>query len=84
MVFVLLSQVFLHIFRSGKYAHKPFNSSSSVPCSSVFLEIFLISFQGELFGGPISPVQALRLQVPGVELEYSRGKNPFLCDTYWM
>lgn len=34
--------------------------------------------------GLISPVQALRVQVPGVELEYSRRKNPFLCDTYWL
>lgn len=86
MVFVLLSQVFLHIFRSW-HIYKPFNSSFSVPCSFVVLfswEIFLISFQGWAVCGAHISCAGSKGSGAWCGTRILQKENPFLCDTYWL
>ena len=58
-------------------------SGFSIPYSSiVFLGIFLVDFQSQVFQGLISPVQDLEVGVSDVKLKSLslRGNDPYLCD----
>ena len=57
MVHTLFNMVFALVLVSSESVHELFKSRFSVPCSSiVFLDIFFIGFQSQVFWGLISPV----------------------------
>ena len=59
--------------------HEPLKSEISFPCSSVvFLDVFPIVFQSQVFCGLTYLVHVLRVGIPDVELESvaPQGKVP--------
>ena len=74
------SVVFALVFRYSEFMREPFKSMFSVPWSSVvFLDIFSVDFQSQIFWGLVFPVQGLGV---GVELKSlaPEGKDLFFCD----
>ena len=77
------SGAFALVWGSSEFDHGPFKRGFSIPCSAiVFLDIFPIGFQSQVFWGLLSPVQDVGVGVPDVELEplAPQGKDLYLCD----